>query len=163
MAAGSCDASREARVSFGRAGTAHDVKDRGLAAEKNSSSRTRRIPAFGNHGLNGTRSRQWVEQVQAERLGRSSDECAALRKRIDPADPSETAYAIRCDLPVGRTETLLIVDQFEELLTEPDKHSAACSLIFSWRLSLQVASRSCSPCASIISICVGRFQACSSI
>ena len=54
----------------------------------------------------------------AERLGHGPDACAALRKRIDPADPSETAYAIRCDLPVGRTETLLIVDQFEELLTE---------------------------------------------
>jgi WD40 repeat protein len=54
----------------------------------------------------------------AERLGRSADQCAALRKRIDASDPSETAYAIRCDLPVGKTETLLIVDQFEELLTE---------------------------------------------
>jgi WD40 repeat protein len=54
----------------------------------------------------------------AERLGRSADQCAALRKRIDAADSSETAYAIRCDLPVGKTETLLIVDQFEELLTE---------------------------------------------
>src|SRR5262249_28292615 len=54
----------------------------------------------------------------AERLGHGPDARAALRKRIDPADPSETAYAIRCDLPVGRTETLLIVDQFEELLTE---------------------------------------------
>lgn len=57
----------------------------------------------------------------AERLGRAPDDCAALRKRIDPADPSETAYAIRCDLPVGRTETLLIVDQFEELLTETEQ------------------------------------------
>jgi hypothetical protein len=54
----------------------------------------------------------------AERLGRSADQCAALRKRINAADPGETAYAIRCDLPVGKTETLLIVDQFEELLTE---------------------------------------------
>jgi WD40 repeat protein len=54
----------------------------------------------------------------AERLGRSPDQCAALRKRVDLADPSETAYAIRCDLPVGKTETLLVVDQFEELLTE---------------------------------------------
>src|SRR6266567_3080347 len=54
----------------------------------------------------------------AERLGRSPEQCAAVRKRIDAVDPSETAYAIRCDLPVGRTETLLIVDQFEELLTE---------------------------------------------
>lgn len=54
----------------------------------------------------------------AERLGRTGEQCAALRKRIDVTDPSETAYAIRCDLPVGRTETLLVVDQFEELLTE---------------------------------------------
>jgi WD40 repeat protein len=54
----------------------------------------------------------------AERLGRSADQCTGLRKRVDVADPSETAYAIRCDLPVGKTETLLVVDQFEELLTE---------------------------------------------
>jgi len=54
----------------------------------------------------------------AERLGRSTDQCAALRKRIDAADPSETAYAIRCDLSISTTETLLVVDQFEELLTE---------------------------------------------
>jgi WD40 repeat protein len=54
----------------------------------------------------------------AERLGRSADQCTALRKRVDLADPSETAYAIRCDLPVAKAETLLVVDQFEELLTE---------------------------------------------
>src|SRR5258707_9992308 len=54
----------------------------------------------------------------AARLGRSADECSGLRKRVDLADPSETAYAIRCDLAVGKTETLLVVDQFEELLTE---------------------------------------------
>jgi hypothetical protein len=52
----------------------------------------------------------------AERLGRSAEQCAALRKRIDPMDPSETAYAIRCDLPVGKTETLLIVDHAAGLL-----------------------------------------------
>jgi WD40 repeat protein len=54
----------------------------------------------------------------AERLGRSAEECAALRKRIQVGDPSEAAYAIRCDLPVAKTQTLLVVDQFEELLTE---------------------------------------------
>jgi WD40 repeat protein len=54
----------------------------------------------------------------AERLGHSADQCTGLRKRVDVTDPSETAYAIRCDLPVGTTETLLVVDQFEELLTE---------------------------------------------
>jgi WD40 repeat protein len=61
----------------------------------------------------------------AERLGRSADQCTRLRKRVDLADPSETAYAIRCDLPVGKTETLLVVDQFEELLTETAEASRA--------------------------------------
>jgi WD40 repeat protein len=61
----------------------------------------------------------------AERLGRSADECAGLRKRVDLEDSSETAYAIRCDLPVGKTETLLVVDQFEELLTETEEAARA--------------------------------------
>ena len=61
----------------------------------------------------------------ADRLGRTADQCAALRRRIDAADPSETGYAIRCDLPVGNTETLLIVDQFEELLTETGEKERA--------------------------------------
>lgn len=61
----------------------------------------------------------------AERLGRSADQCTGLRKRVDLADTSETAYAIRCDLPVGKTETLLVVDQFEELLTETTEAARA--------------------------------------
>ena len=61
----------------------------------------------------------------AERLGRSAEQCAGLRKRVDLTDPSEAAYAIRCDLPVGKTETLLIVDQFEELLTETAESARA--------------------------------------
>ena len=99
----------------------------------------------------------------AERLERSADQCAALRKRIVAADPSETAYAIRCDLPTERTETLLIVDQFEELLTETAEAQRARSLIFSWRLRPPVASGSSSPCAPIISTSAGHFQNCSSI
>ena len=57
----------------------------------------------------------------AEKLGRSADERAGLRGRVDLANPSETAYALQCDLPARKTSTLLIVDQFEELFTEtPD-------------------------------------------
>ena len=33
------------------------------------------------------------------------------------ADPSETAFALQCDLPALKSATLLIVDQFEELFT----------------------------------------------
>ena len=53
----------------------------------------------------------------AEKLGRSGDERAGLRRRVAIADPSETAYALQCDLPAKKTATLLIVDQFEELFT----------------------------------------------
>ena len=57
----------------------------------------------------------------AEKLGQSPDERAGLRKRIGVADPSETAFALQCDLPTRKTATLLIVDQFEELFTStPD-------------------------------------------
>jgi hypothetical protein len=54
----------------------------------------------------------------AEKLGLSGTERAGLRKRIAVDDPSETAFALQCDLPAKKTATLLIVDQFEELLTQ---------------------------------------------
>jgi len=57
----------------------------------------------------------------AEELGLGSDEQANLRSRVDLAKVSETAYAIRCNLPVDGTETLLVVDQLEELRTSPAK------------------------------------------
>ena len=76
--------------------------------------RGRHAPSPGSR--RGTKA--WHQEA-ADRLGRTADQCAALRRRIDAADPSETGYAIRCDLPVGNTESLLIVDQFEELLTKP--------------------------------------------
>lgn len=54
----------------------------------------------------------------AERLGLDPTARASLRSRIDLRNPSETGYAIRCDLPTDLTHTLLVVDQFEELLTQ---------------------------------------------
>jgi WD40 repeat protein len=61
----------------------------------------------------------------AEKLGRSPDERASLRRRLAVSDPSETAYALQCDLPSRKTATLLIVDQFEELFTAtPDARTA---------------------------------------
>ena len=53
----------------------------------------------------------------AEKLGQSPDARAGLRKRVNTADPSETAFALQCDLPARKAATLLIVDQFEELFT----------------------------------------------
>jgi WD40 repeat protein len=54
----------------------------------------------------------------AEKLGLNGTERSDLRKRIALDDPSETAFALQCDLPARKTSTLLIVDQFEELLTQ---------------------------------------------
>ena len=61
----------------------------------------------------------------AEKLGRSRDERAGLRRRIALDDPSETAFALQCDLPTKKTATLLIVDQFEELFTATPNALAA--------------------------------------
>ncbi|PWB89809.1 hypothetical protein C5688_13280 [Methylocystis sp. MitZ-2018] len=67
----------------------------------------------------------------AERLGFGGDVRASLRKRVDPTDVEETAFALRCDLPRAKTETLLIIDQFEELLTQtpPDKRHGFVDLV----------------------------------
>ena len=54
----------------------------------------------------------------AEKLGRSLDERASLRKQVSIDDASETAFALQCGLPPAKTSTLLIVDQFEELFTD---------------------------------------------
>ena len=54
----------------------------------------------------------------AQRLGLSGEATAGLRRRIVFSDPGESAYALRCDLPVAATQTLLVVDQFEEVLTQ---------------------------------------------
>ena len=54
----------------------------------------------------------------AERMGLAPDLRAGLRRRLTLEDAAEAAYALRCDLPAASTETLLIVDQFDELLTE---------------------------------------------
>ena len=53
----------------------------------------------------------------AEKLGRMGNERAGLRRRIALDNPSETAFALQCDLPTKTTATLVIVDQFEESFT----------------------------------------------
>jgi hypothetical protein len=54
----------------------------------------------------------------AQKLGRSVNVRSDLRKLVDIVTPSETAFALQCDLPTKKTATVLIVDQFEELLTQ---------------------------------------------
>ena len=61
----------------------------------------------------------------AERMGLSPDERAGLRRRLSFDDASECAYSLRCDLPANATETLLIVDQFDELLTQTQEAARA--------------------------------------
>ena len=66
----------------------------------------------------------------AERMGLAPDARAGLRRRLSLDDPNEAAYALRCDLPANMTETLLIVDQFDELLTETPESGRAAFIDF---------------------------------
>ena len=62
----------------------------------------------------------------AEKLGRPPDEVESLRERIIVSDPSKTAYALKCNIrPAQSVTTLLVVDQFEELLTQAPGAPAA--------------------------------------
>jgi WD40 repeat protein len=61
----------------------------------------------------------------AERMGLSPEARAGLRRRLSFDDANEAAYALRCDLPAATNETLLIVDQFDELLTETPEQGRA--------------------------------------
>ena len=54
----------------------------------------------------------------AERLALSPKEKAELGELIDPSKPQQAAYALQCNLPAETTETLLVIDQFEELFTQ---------------------------------------------
>jgi tetratricopeptide (TPR) repeat protein len=78
--------------------------------------------------------RRGVTQA-AERMGVSPDARAALRKRLTFEDASEAAYALRCDLPANATETLLIVDQFDELLTQTPESDRAPFIEFLLKLA----------------------------
>jgi hypothetical protein len=61
----------------------------------------------------------------AKLLGLSGAEQAQLRDRVNISDPGESAYALRCDLDRKKTETLLIIDQFEELLIQTPEDKRA--------------------------------------
>jgi tetratricopeptide (TPR) repeat protein len=68
--------------------------------------------------------RRGVTQA-GRRMGLSPDACDSLRRRLTLEDASHSAYALRCDLPDDATETLIIVDQFDELLTETPEAARA--------------------------------------
>jgi hypothetical protein len=53
----------------------------------------------------------------AKVLGLNGAEQSQLRGRLNISDPGESAYALRCDLDRKKTETLLIIDQFEACLS----------------------------------------------
>jgi hypothetical protein len=61
----------------------------------------------------------------AKLLGLNGVEQSQLRDRLNIRDPGESAYALRCDLDRKKTETLLIIDQFEELLIQTPEDKRA--------------------------------------
>jgi hypothetical protein len=72
--------------------------------------------------------------MAAERLSLSPKEKAELGELIDPSKPQQTAYALQCNLPAATTETLLVIDQFEELFTQTPERMRAPFI--DWLLSL---------------------------
>jgi hypothetical protein len=71
----------------------------------------------------------------AEHIGLSPDARDGLRRRLSLDEADHAAYALRCDLPAGSTETLLIVDQFDELLTETPEAARAPFIEFLLKLA----------------------------
>src|SRR5262249_44798847 len=70
----------------------------------------------------------------AERLALSPKEKAQLRDLIEPSKLQQIAYALQCNLPAETTETLLVIDQFEELFTHTPERLRAPFI--DWVLSL---------------------------
>lgn len=68
-----------------------------------------------------------VDQTAAE-LGLSGQDRARLRDGVIGLDPRRVGFALACDLPSETTETLLIIDQFEELITQVDEAARAAFL-----------------------------------
>jgi hypothetical protein len=61
----------------------------------------------------------------AKLLGMEGAEQSRLRARLNISDVGESAYALRCDLDRKKTESLLIIDQFEELLIQTPEEKRA--------------------------------------
>src|SRR5262249_55243921 len=93
----------------------------------------------------------------AEQMDLSPDERAGLRRRLSLDDANEAAYALRCDLPAATTETLLIVDQFDELLTETREAERAPFIEFLLKL---VARRGPGGFRVVLTVRVDYFNLC---
>ncbi len=67
----------------------------------------------------------------ARGLGLDDEQRYRLRQRVAAASPFETANAIRCDQRTEDTQTLLVIDQFEELviLTPPEQRQEFAGLM----------------------------------
>jgi hypothetical protein len=48
-----------------------------------------------------------------------------LRKEVNISDPGQSAFILQCNLDRKKTETLLIIDQFEELLIQTPEEKRA--------------------------------------
>lgn len=67
----------------------------------------------------------------ARDLGVDDEHRYRLRQRVSAASPFETANAIRCDQRADDTQTLLVIDQFEEIvtLTSPSQRQEFAGLL----------------------------------
>ncbi|MCI0600864.1 MAG: toll/interleukin-1 receptor domain-containing protein [Beijerinckiaceae bacterium] len=61
----------------------------------------------------------------ARHLGLSIADQLQLRKELNISDPGQSAFILQCNLDRKKTETLLIIDQFEELLIQTPEDKRA--------------------------------------
>jgi hypothetical protein len=61
----------------------------------------------------------------AKLLGLSIADQSQLRKELNISDPGQSAFILQCNLDRKKTETLLIIDQFEELLIQTPEEKRA--------------------------------------
>ncbi|MEM9139765.1 MAG: TIR domain-containing protein, partial [Pseudomonadota bacterium] len=93
----------------------------------------------GADPLEGLRQAQDAAMV---RLGLDYADRAAMRADLQVDDPAKAAFALTCGVPPERADLLLVVDQFEELLTQTDMAEASEFVAFLLALSQPSAHRS---------------------
>ncbi len=85
-------------------------------------------------GASPTEGLRTALTTAAERLGLPAADKTRLRGAVDFTRAGDLAYVLQCGLPAETTETLLVVDQFEELFTQTPEEQR--KPFVDWLLSL---------------------------
>ncbi|MEM9138825.1 MAG: TIR domain-containing protein, partial [Pseudomonadota bacterium] len=114
------------KSSLVRAGLVPAFRGGRLAPEDDQAARDRtRIALVMRPGDDPLAGLRLAVDTATDRLGLGFADRVALRDGVQIQDPDKAAYALACTHPPDRTDVLLVVDQFEELLTQTAPDAAA--------------------------------------